>query len=71
VQFLEELRREGRGAWAAVPIVLLTGAMDAKQIARARELGARDVLVKARFQVDDLLRRVGQHVRGEPLQGAA
>ena len=66
LQFLEELRRGGAPGWCRVPVMLLTGTHDYKQIARARDLGAADVMLKGKFQVDDLLARVRRQLGQRP-----
>ena len=57
--FLEALRGEPRWArWKDVPVIVLTGAMDQTQVRRAAELGASDVILKAKFTFDQLLSRI-------------
>jgi CheY-like chemotaxis protein len=45
------------------PVIVLSALSDAGRISRAKELGAKDYLVKTRFSYDDLLDRVEKHVR--------
>ena len=56
--FLQAARADPAGRWKDLPVILLTGAMDQRQIARARELAVKEVLTKARFTVDALLQYV-------------
>ena len=53
VDFLDALRRDPGGQ--AIPVVALTGVLDPNHIARLRELGAVEVMTKARFTVEQLL----------------
>ena len=67
IAFLETLREEssvspGTAGGGDVPVIVLTGAMDPGDLARARELGVREVIAKARFDVDELIRRVEAHL---------
>ena len=57
---LAKLRQEPETA--DLPVILITALSDEKRMNRARELGARDYLVKSQFSYDDLLDRVGRHV---------
>src|SRR3954453_10049533 len=40
------------------PVIVMTSVSDSPDVERARALGVRDVILKARFTVDDLLARV-------------
>ena len=58
---LRMIRRSER--WEQLPVVVLTGATDdQKLIQRARELKIQDLIPKASFGFDDLLKRVKQHL---------
>src|SRR5688572_6707495 len=57
---LARLRQDAETA--DLPVILITALSDEKRMNRARELGARDYLVKSQFSYDDLLDRVGRHV---------
>lgn len=49
--------------WESIPIIVLTGLPDEnKLIARARELGVKDIVPKATFGFEDLLRRIRKTV---------
>jgi CheY-like chemotaxis protein len=45
-----------------VPVILLTGITDCSDVQQARELGVREVIPKAKFTVDELLRRIRSHL---------
>ena len=58
---LSRLRTEP--ALQNLPVIMLSALSDEKRMTRAKELGARDYLVKTCFTYDDLLRRVEQHCK--------
>jgi CheY-like chemotaxis protein len=61
VTFLSKLRRSP--LWRGLPVVVLTGADDKdKLITRAWELGVNDLVPKANFGFDDLLKRIRRHL---------
>lgn len=61
VTFLRMIRRSDR--WENLPVVVLTGASDdQKLIQRARELKIQDLVPKASFGFDDLLKRLKAHL---------
>jgi CheY-like chemotaxis protein len=61
VTLLRMIRRSDR--WEHLPVVVLTGASDdQKLIQRARELKIQDLVPKASFGFDDLLRRLKVHL---------
>jgi DNA-binding response OmpR family regulator len=61
VTLLRMIRRSNR--WENLPVVVLTGATDdQKLIQRARELKIQDLVPKATFGFDDLLRRLKAHL---------
>jgi DNA-binding response OmpR family regulator len=65
VTLLRMIRRSDR--WENLPVVVLTGASDdQKLIQRARELKIQDLVPKASFGFDDLLRRLKAHLPGTP-----
>jgi two-component system cell cycle response regulator len=64
VTLLRMIRRSNR--WENLPVVVLTGATDdQKLIQRARELKIQDLVPKASFGFDDLLRRLKAHLPDE------
>ncbi len=64
VTLLRMIRRSDR--WENLPVVVLTGASDdQKLIQRARELKIQDLVPKASFGFDDLLRRLKAHLGPE------
>ena len=61
ITLLRMIRRSDR--WERLPVVVLTGATDdQKLVQRARELKIQDLIPKASFGFDDLLKRVKQHL---------
>src|SRR3954469_22635224 len=56
IQLLETLRQQER--WKNLDVIALTGSMDRAHISRLRELGVNEILTKARFKIDELLKRV-------------
>lgn len=61
ITLLRMIRRSER--WERLPVVVLTGASDdLKLIQRARELKIQDLIPKATFGFDDLLKRVKAHL---------
>jgi CheY-like chemotaxis protein len=61
VTFLTMLRRSA--LWKDVPVVVLTGVTDDdKLVSRAWELGVKDVIRKASFEFEGLLRVVKRHL---------
>jgi CheY-like chemotaxis protein len=63
--FLMRLREEPRGR--EVPVIVVSGLNDPQTIARARDLGVKQHLVKTQFTPDELLEAVKQHVRQVPV----
>ncbi len=59
--FLMRLREDVRGR--DVPVIVVSGLSDAQTIARARELGVREHLVKTQFTPQQLLEAVKLHIR--------
>jgi len=60
IQLLEALREKEQ--WKNLAVIALTGSMDRAHISRLRELGVSEILTKARFKVDELLKRVKAHL---------
>jgi CheY-like chemotaxis protein len=50
------------GHQAAPPVIILAAFADGSEVARARQLGVRDVIPKARFSFDELLHRIRSHL---------
>jgi len=63
--FLMRLREDPRGR--EVPVVVVSGLSDAQTIARARELGVREHLVKTQFSSEQLLDAVRRNIRKPPV----
>ena len=59
VEFLQAVRADAR--WREVPVVALTGSLDPRLLDRLHKLGVADVMAKARFTVEQLLRKVHLH----------
>jgi chemosensory pili system protein ChpA (sensor histidine kinase/response regulator) len=59
VALMEVLRGDPR--WRDVPVIVLTGAMDRSSIERVRALGAKEVVVKAKFELDELLAHIDRY----------
>jgi len=56
-----------------IPVILLTGLNDAQTLARARELGVKEYLIKAEYtpgQLLELVRKYTSQVAGPAPQGA-
>ena len=47
---------------SGVPVIVLTSVTDCSDVQHARELGVKDVIPKAKFSVDELLRRIRAHL---------
>src|SRR4051794_28217112 len=63
----ETCGRGGDGPAAAaaargVPVILLTSVIDSPDVQQAREMGVNEVIPKAKFSVDELLRRIRTHL---------
>ena len=59
VEFHDAHRRNPVGR--SIPVIALTGVLDPNHLARLGELGAVEVMTKARFTVEQLLDRVRAH----------
>jgi two-component system sensor histidine kinase/response regulator len=59
--FLMRLREEKNGR--EIPVIVVSGLSDPQTIARARELGVREHLVKSHFTPEELLAAVKRHLR--------
>jgi chemosensory pili system protein ChpA (sensor histidine kinase/response regulator) len=65
LEFLEAIRADVR--FKDVPVIALTGSMNPKQITRLYALGVAELIIKARFTVEELLAHVRRHApRGKP-----
>ena len=53
---------ESAGHSAPPPVIILAAFADGSEVARARQLGVRDVIPKARFSFDELLHRIRSHL---------
>jgi len=60
IQLLESLRQQDR--YKDLRVIALTGSMDQAQLTRLRELGVREIVIKARFKIDELLKRVKDYL---------
>lgn len=61
LEFLRALA-DVRPAARGVPVIVMTSVIDSPDVERARAIGVRDVILKARFTVDDFLARVRSHL---------
>lgn len=59
--FLMRLREDARGR--EMPVIVVSGLSDPQTIARARELGVKEHLVKTRFTPEELLNAIKKHIR--------
>jgi DNA-binding response OmpR family regulator len=64
MEFLQSLRRHPRGR--VLPVIMMTALSDDANQTRAEELGASDYLVKARFNVTEILDRVRLWIGDRP-----
>jgi CheY-like chemotaxis protein len=53
IQLLESLRQQDR--FKNLSVIALTGSMDRAHLLRLRELGVTEIVIKARFKIDELL----------------
>ena len=60
IQLLESLRQQE--AYKNLCVIALTGSMDRAHLLRLRELGVTEIVIKARFKIDELLNRVKTHL---------
>jgi len=56
IQLLESLRQQD--AYKNLCVIAVTGSMDRAHLSRLRELGVTEIVIKARFKIDELLNRV-------------
>ncbi len=61
--FLQAARASCREPSDEIPVILLTAITDSPDVARAKELGAAEVIPKAKFSIEDLMVRIGAHLR--------
>ena len=59
--FLEIIRQSPQ--WQAVPVILMTAMTDSKSMSKARQLGAKEYLVKASFTGAEMLDQVQRLAR--------
>lgn len=59
LELLEALRRHPQ--WKALPVVVLTALSDTHTVNRARQLGAKEYLVKATFSLAEMLEHVKRY----------
>jgi DNA-binding response OmpR family regulator len=60
IQLLESLRSQDR--YKDLCVIALTGSMDRAHLLRLHELGVSEIVIKARFKIDELLDRVKTHL---------
>ena len=60
IQLLESLRQQE--AYKNLCVIALTGSMDRAHLLRLGELGVTEIVIKARFKIDELLNRVKCHL---------
>jgi DNA-binding response OmpR family regulator len=60
IQLLENLR--GQEQWKNLSVIALTGSMERAHLSRLRELGVTEILIKARFKIEELLNHVKAHL---------
>jgi len=59
IQLLESLRQQDR--YKDLCVIAVTGSMDRAHLSRLHELGVTEIVIKARFKIDELLNRVKTH----------
>jgi CheY-like chemotaxis protein len=59
--FLMRLREDPKGR--AIPVVVVSGLSDPQTIARAKELGVREQLVKTQFSTEELMAAVKRNIQ--------
>ena len=64
LEVLAELHDHPR--WREVPVVMISGFADAQTMRRAHDLGAREFLPKASFNIPEMLERVRAHTQYKP-----
>jgi CheY-like chemotaxis protein len=62
--FLMRLREDPKGR--EIPVVVVSGLSDPQTIARAKELGVREQLVKTQFTSEELMAAVKRNIRPKP-----
>jgi len=60
IQLLESLRQQDR--FKNLSVIAVTGSMDRAHLSRLRELGVTEIVIKARFKIDELLNRVKNYL---------
>jgi CheY-like chemotaxis protein len=67
MQFLEILR--GHPIWRELPVIMVSALSDPRRIHRAKQLGAKEYLIKAGLPVTQLLHLIKQHANfGAPCE---
>ena len=64
--FLMRLREDPKGR--EIPVVVVSGLSDPQTIARAKELGVKEQLVKTQFTTEELMAAVKRNIRSVPAQ---
>jgi CheY-like chemotaxis protein len=59
--FLLRLREDPKGR--EIPVIVVSGLSDPQTMARAKELGVREQLVKTQFTTQELLDAIKRHIR--------
>ena len=60
IELLESLREQER--YKDLVVIAVTGSMDRAQLTRLRELGVTEIVIKARFKIDELLDHLKTHL---------
>ena len=60
IQLLESLRQQE--CYKNLSVIAVTGSMDRAHLLRLRELGVTEIVIKARFKIDELLNRLKTHL---------
>jgi len=67
--FLMRLREDPKGR--EIPVIVVSGLSDPQTIARARDLGVKEQLVKTQFTTEQLLEAVRRNIHQPPDPGLA
>lgn len=68
-EVLEALRKDEKTA--SIPVIVLTNLSEESDIKRAKDLGARDVWVKANYSLGELHKKINEFCKGGGLQVGA
>jgi two-component system response regulator MprA len=63
LSFINVMRQHSE--WANVPVLVLSGIADLEVANKVKESGVQGYLVKSRYSIDELLRRVRQQLAGD------